>query len=89
MRKPLTAIAVAAAFTIIPMSSALATTPPNPEDPNDVTAIDNPLDDNDESSSFDDWGLLGLIGLVGLAGLGGRRRDVIQTTYDDRSATRI
>jgi hypothetical protein len=82
MRKPFTAIAIAAAFTTIPMSSALATTPPS--DPNDVEAIDNPLDENDDEG-FDDWGLLGLVGLLGLAGLGGRRRDDVRV-YDDRTS---
>ncbi|HSP27033.1 MAG TPA: WGxxGxxG family protein [Ilumatobacteraceae bacterium] len=79
MRKTLTAAAFAAALTVIPVTTALATTPP--EDPNDVEAIDNPLDENDESG-FDDWGLLGLLGLVGLAGLTGRNR------HDDRTTTR-
>ena len=84
MRKTITATAFAAALTVLPVSAAMATTPP--EDPNDVEAIDNPVDENDDSG-FDDWGLLGLLGLVGLAGLAGRKRhDVV--TYDDRSVTR-
>ena len=78
MRKTITAAAFAAALTIIPVTTALATTPP--ADPNDVEAIDNPVDENDEGG-FDDWGLLGLLGLAGLAGLAGRKRD------DDRTNT--
>ena len=84
MRKTFTVAAVAAALTFIPVTTALATTPPN--DPNDVEAVDNPLDENDDSG-FDDWGLLGLLGLVGLAGLAGRKRDDVRT-YDDRTGTR-
>lgn len=85
MRKTLTMTAVAAALTFIPVTTALATTPPN--DPNDVAAIDNPVDENDDSG-FDDWGLLGLLGLVGLAGLAGRKRDDNVRTYDDRPGVR-
>lgn len=85
MRKTIMTAVVAAAFTVIPASAALATTPP--DDPNDVVAIDNPLDENDESG-FDDWGLLGLLGLVGLAGLGGRKRHD-STTYEDRTTTSV
>jgi hypothetical protein len=81
MRKTLTTAAVAAALAIIPGTTALATT--NPDDPNDIEEINNPVDDNDEEG-FDDWGLLGLIGLLGLAGLAGRKRDVDVHTYDDR-----
>ena len=85
MRKTLTTVALAAALTIIPVTSAMATTPP--EDPNDVEAIDNPMDENDSSEGFDDWGLLGLLGLVGLAGLSGRKRhDDVVRTYDDRTS---
>ena len=73
MRKPLSTAAIAAALTVIPASAAFATTPPS--DPNDVPAVDNPVDENDDSG-FDDWGLLGLLGLAGLAGLAGlKRRD--------------
>ena len=85
MRKTLTAAAIAAAFTVIPAATALATTPP--DDPNDVEAIDNPLDENDDEG-FDDWGLLGLVGLVGLAGLAGRKRRDDVRTYDDRTTVR-
>jgi len=85
MRKTITATAIAAALTVLPVSAALATTPP--ADPNDVEAIDNPVDENDDSG-FDDWGLLGLLGLVGLAGLAGRKRHEVVRTYDDRVTTR-
>ena len=77
MRKTITAVAFAAALTVIPVTTALATTPPN--DPGDVEAIDNPVDENDEGG-FDDWGLLGLLGLSGLAGLKGRDRNDNRTT---------
>ena len=70
---------------MLPVSAVWATTPP--ADPNDVEAIDNPVDENDDDSGFDDWGLLGLLGLVGLAGLAGRRRQDVRT-YDDRVTTR-
>ena len=70
MRKAMTYVAMTAALSFLPVSSAFATTPP--EDPNDVEAVDNPVDDNDESG-FDDWGLFGLLGLLGLLGL--KRRD--------------
>ena len=55
MRRTISAAAIVAALTAIPMSTAFATTPP--DDPNDVTQVDNPADEND-SSGFDDWGLL-------------------------------
>ena len=84
MRKTITTAAIAAALTIIPVSSTFATPP---ADPNDVEVVDNPLDENDDDSGFDDWGLLGLLGLLGLAGLAGRKRDVVRT-YDDRSTPR-
>ncbi len=84
MRKITTSLAIAAALSVLPASSAFATTPPN--DPNDVEAIDNPVDDNDESG-FDQWGLLGLLGLFGLAGL--RRRDGVVAVRDDRVNTRV
>jgi MYXO-CTERM domain-containing protein len=88
MRKTLITTAIAAALTVVPVTTALATTPP--DDPNDVVAIDNPLDENDDSG-FDDWGLLGLLGLAGLAGLAGRKRHDNQrhddvSTYGDRPA---
>lgn len=79
MKKTLVITALTAALTFIPASGALATTPP--EDPNDVEAIDNPIDDNDEAG-FDDWGLLGLIGLFGLAGL--KRREPVRLVETDR-----
>ena len=82
MRRTITVAAIAAALTIFPVTTALATTPPN--DPNDVVAVDNPLDENDDSG-FDDWGLLGLLGLVGLAGLGGRKRHDDARTYETSS----
>ena len=84
MRRTLTATALVAALTAIPVSVAFATTPPN--DPNDVTQVDNPADEND-SDGFDDWGLLGLLGLAGLAGLK-RRNDRVTTTRDDQFTTR-
>ena len=83
MRKPLVTTAVAAALTIIPMSTAFATTPPS--DPNDVGAIDNPLDENDDGG-FDDWGLIGLLGLLGLLGL--KRRHEPTRVEVDRTVTR-
>jgi hypothetical protein len=85
MRKTLTAAALAVGLSVIPVTAAFATVPP--DDPNDVEAVDNPVDENDESG-FDDWGLLGLLGLVGLAGLAGRKRVNEVRTYDDRSAVR-
>ena len=57
-----------------------------PNDPNDVTQVDNPADAND-SGGFDDWGLLGLLGLVGLAGLK-RRNERVTTVRDDNLASR-
>ena len=86
MRKTITTTALAAALTVIPVSAAFATTPP--DDPNDVEVIDNPVDENDDDSGFDDWGLLGLLGLVGLAGLAGRKRQDVVRTYDERTVTR-
>ena len=83
MKKTIVATAVAAALTIIPASAAFATVPP--EDPNDVQAIDNPIDDNDEAG-FDDWGLLGLLGLLGLAGL--KRRETVSYVEADRTLVR-
>jgi MYXO-CTERM domain-containing protein len=83
VRKIISIAALAVGLTVVPVASAWATTPP--DDPNDVGAIDNPVDDNDDSG-FDDWGLLGLLGLAGLAGLAGRKRD--DRTPMDRSATR-
>ena len=81
MRKPLSTVAIAAALTVIPVSAAFATTPPS--DPNDVAAVDNPLDENDDGG-FDDWGLLGLLGLAGLAGLAGlKRRDDVRARTTD------
>ena len=80
VRKTFTTAAIAAALSVIPVTTALATTPP--EDPNDVEAVDNPTDENDDSG-FDDWGLLGLLGLAGLAGLTGRKRNDVVRTYDE------
>jgi hypothetical protein len=71
---------MATALTILPASSAFATVPPN--DPNDVAAVDNPVDNND-NSGFDDWGLFGLLGLLGLFGLK-RRDNQVTTLRDDR-----
>jgi hypothetical protein len=87
MRRTLTATAFVAALTAIPVTTAFATTPP--DDPNDVEAIDNPVDENDDEG-FDDWGLLGLLGLAGLAGLTGmkRRDDRVITTRDDNLGSR-
>jgi len=81
-------IVMAGAIAVIPAATAWATTPATtpPNDPNDVTQVDNPLDENDDDSGFDDWGLLGLLGLVGLAGLAGRKRNDVRT-YDDRTTT--
>jgi MYXO-CTERM domain-containing protein len=84
MRKTLTALIMAAALSTVPASAAFATTPP--DDPNDVEAIDNPIDENDDEG-FDDWGLLGLLGLVGLAGLK-RRDDRVVAVRDDHVARR-
>jgi len=78
MRRIVMTTAVAAALTVMP-GVAFATTPPS--DPNDVAAVDNPVDQNDEGG-FDDWGLLGLLGLLGLAGL--KRRDDRPTTVEAR-----
>lgn len=79
MREAITATALAAALTVVPVSAVWATTPP--ADPNDVEAIAPPLDENDDDG-FDDWGLLGLLGLGGLAG---RNRRTDGCTYDDRT----
>ena len=84
MRRTISAAAIVAALTAIPVSTAFATTPPN--DPNDVTQVDNPVDDSD-SGGFDDWGLLGLLGLAGLAGLK-RRNEPVTTVRDDTFASR-
>jgi len=82
-RRLLTTAVVGSALSLGAMTPAAATTPP--DDPNDVEAIDNPVDDSDEEG-FDDWGLFGLVGLVGLAGLAGKRRDPdIRTDYDYRT----
>ena len=79
MRRNLTLVAVAAGLSIVPASAAFATT--NPDDPDDVAAVDNPADENDDDG-FDDWGLLGLLGLLGLGGLAGRRRvEETRSTY--------
>ena len=82
MRKIISATVIAAGFTVAP-AVAFATTPPN--DPNDVAAVDNPADENDEGG-FDDWGLLGLLGLLGLAGLK-RRDNTVRTVEVDRTLT--
>lgn len=83
MRQTLTALTVGAVLAAVPMTTAFATTPPS--DPNDVTEIDNPVDENDDDSGFDDWGLLGLLGLAGLAGLARpKRRDDHVVVRDDR-----
>ena len=84
MRRIVSAAAIVAALTTIPVSTAFATTPPS--DPNDVTQVDNPADDND-SGGFDEWGLLGLLGLAGLAGLK-RRNEPVTTARDDTLASR-
>ncbi|MET0324592.1 MAG: WGxxGxxG family protein [Ilumatobacteraceae bacterium] len=84
MRRSIPTIALAAALTTLPVTAAFATTPPR--DPNDVTQIDNPVDEND-SSGFDDWGLLGLLGLLGLAGLR-RRNDRVTTVRDEQFSGR-
>jgi MYXO-CTERM domain-containing protein len=84
MRRAIAAVTISAAIVVLPVSDALATTPPN--DPDDVESVDNPLDENDDGG-FDDWGLLGLLGLAGLAGL--KRRDrVVRTDYDAQRASR-
>ena len=82
MREAITATALAAALTVVPVSVVWATTPP--ADPNDVEAIAPRLDENDDDG-FDDWGLLGLLGLLGLGGLAGRNRRTDVRTYDDRT----
>jgi MYXO-CTERM domain-containing protein len=83
MRKLITTSVIAAGVALMPIAAS-ATTPPS--DPNDVAAVDNPLDENDDGG-FDDWGLFGLLGLLGLAGL--KRRDTRVRTVDaDRTVTR-
>jgi MYXO-CTERM domain-containing protein len=83
MQRVILAAVIAAGVTIMP-AVASATTPPS--DPNDVAAVDNPVDENDDGG-FDDWGLLGLLGLLGLAGL--KRRDNRVVTVDnDRTVGR-
>ena len=84
MRRTISAAAIVAALTAIPVSTAFATTPP--DDPNDVTQVDNPADDND-SGGFDDWGLLGLLGLAGLAGLKRRNEHVTRVRDDNNLAS--
>jgi hypothetical protein len=88
MRKLLATVAAASALAVLPASAAFGQD--NPADTNDVPAVDNPVDPNDDNSGFDDWGLLGLAGLLGLFGLAGRnRRTAATTTYDrDRTVTR-
>jgi len=83
MKKIIMSTVIAAGFTIMP-TVALATTPPS--DPNDVAAVDNPVDENDDGG-FDDWGLLGLLGLLGLAGLK-RRNDRVVTVDNNRTPGR-
>ena len=85
MRKIITTMTMVAALSGFTTATAFATTPP--DDPNDVEAIDNPLDDNDESG-FDDWGLLGLLGLLGLAGLRPRRDNTVVVRDDTSTRTR-
>jgi MYXO-CTERM domain-containing protein len=87
MHRILSTAVLASALSLASFSPASATTPPS--DPNDVAAVDNPIDENDDEG-FDDWGLLGLIGLVGLAGLAGRRRrNDATSTYDQRGSSDI
>ena len=83
MRKSIAGAAIVAALAFIPASAAMAQE--DPADPNDVSAVDNPVDENDDGG-FDDWGLLGLVGLAGLAGLAGRKR-VTQDARYDRTTT--
>ena len=84
MRKTLTATAFAAALTVIPVNAAFATTPP--DDPNDVEAIDNPADENDESG-FDDWGCLACSASWGWPDWRAANESSTRT-YDDRTVTR-
>jgi MYXO-CTERM domain-containing protein len=86
MRRKLTTAVLASALLVAPAATAFATTPPS--DPNDVGAVDNPVDENDDDDGFDDWGLFGLLGLAGLAGLAGRkRRDHDRSSFDERGSS--
>ncbi len=51
MRKVLTTLTIVAALSGMSAGTVHATTPP--DDPNDVEAVNNPIDDND-SGGFDD-----------------------------------
>jgi MYXO-CTERM domain-containing protein len=77
MRKAIAGTMLAASLTLGPVAVAGAQS-----DPNDVESVDNPVDQNDDNSGFDDWGLFGLLGLLGLAGLAKRnhRHDDVRTT---------
>jgi hypothetical protein len=87
MRRIISTAVLVSALSLASFSPASATTPPS--DPNDVEAVDNPLDENDDEG-FDDWGLLGLLGLAGLAGLAGlKRRDQVTSRYDERGSSEI
>ncbi len=69
MRKILAGAALTTILGLGPIAIAGAQ---GSDDPNDIPAIDNPVDQNDDNSGFDDWGLIGLLGLLGLAGLARR-----------------
>ena len=84
-RRVLTTAAIAAVLTVGPAAAASATTPP--DDPNDVEAIDNPVDENDDDG-FDDWGLLGFARPRRLAGLK-RRNEPVRTTTPTNDPTGV
>jgi hypothetical protein len=86
-RTTMGAVVMAAGLSVLPAGSALAQTTVS-DDPNDVEAIDNPLDENDDEG-FDDWGLLGLLGLLGLIGLKRRNDPYDRDMRNDPANRRI
>jgi MYXO-CTERM domain-containing protein len=73
MNKPLTMLALSAAFIFGPASAALATVDTAP--PSETT-----VDESDDGDNTGLWGLLGLLGLAGLVGL--KRRNVDEPRYE-------
>jgi MYXO-CTERM domain-containing protein len=80
MKKPLTTLALSAAFILAPVSAALATVDTAP--PADTT-----VEQTDDSDNTGLWGLLGLLGLAGLAGL--KRRNVVDEPRYERTRTTV
>jgi MYXO-CTERM domain-containing protein len=80
MKKPLTTLALSAAFILVPASAALATVDTTP--PADMT-----VEQTDDGDNTGLWGLLGLLGLAGLAGL--KRRNVVDEPRYERNRTTV